>query len=123
MHTMETRRAVALGLAIASLALAVAFMAISSTWDLVQTTSSGEDRVVPFHPWAPIWIAFGGLGLAALWWRLAWPAIVLGAIGLVMGFIAGFSAGFFGLGAGALLLAAGMVGRGAKAQPADQPAK
>jgi hypothetical protein len=116
---MEKRLAVALGLASASFLLAVAFAIVMGACGAMEQGSStdpdvgsyGPRCVSVFHPFAPVWAAFALLGLASLWWWRAWPVVVLGSVSLALGVLAGFSAGFYGLGCGALLLAAGLVAR------------
>ena len=128
---MDRRQAIALALAGASLALAVTFgvltyvcggMEQGTSWDAAtnQTTSYGPRCVSAFHPFTVVWAAFAAVGLAVLWKGPAWVAILLGAVGLGLGVLAGFSAGFFGIGCGALLLAAGLVGR-RPARPLARP--
>jgi hypothetical protein len=108
---MDTRRAIAVGLAFASFLLAVAFAIVMGACGAMQASPGDPGSCVPvFHPLAPVWAAFALIGMASLWWWRAWPAITLGAIGLALGVISGFSAGFYGIGCGALLLAAGVVG-------------
>ena len=126
---MDARRAVAIGLALASLGLAVTFgvmmaacgaMEQGSSWDAAtnRTVSYGPRCVPVFYPLAPVWAVAAVGGAAGLWRGLAWPAIALGAAGTALGVVAGFSAGFFGIGCGALLLAAGLVGRRRAPPPA-----
>ena len=120
---MQTRMAIALGLACASFALAAAFGALtwlcgameqgsSTDFETGETESYGPRCVSAFYPLVPVWAAFALLGGAGLWSGRAWPAIALGAVGLALGVVTGLSSGLFGIGCGALLLAAGLVGRG-----------
>ena len=119
---MQRRRLVAFLLAAASLALAAAFGVMTwlcggleqgESWDAAtdETVSYGPRCVPALHPWAPLWAGFAVAGLAGLAARRAWPAIALGAVGLALGVLSGFSAGYYGIGCGALLLAAGLVAR------------
>lgn len=120
---MQTRTAIALGLASASFALAAAFGVLtglcgameqgsSTDFETGETESYGPRCVSAFYPLVPVWAAFAVLGGAALWSGRAWPAVVLGSVGLALGAVTGLSSGFFGIGCGALLLAAGLVGTG-----------
>lgn len=119
---MEKRRAIALGLAFLSFLLAGAFGVLtavcggmeegeSTNVETGETTSYGPRCVSAFYPLVPVWAALALLGMASIWFDRPWPVVILGAIGLALGVVAGFSAGFFGIGCGALLLAAGLVGR------------
>lgn len=108
---MRGRLVAAFVLAGGSLALAAAFGVLTAVCGGMEASPGGEARCVPaFHPWVPFWAGFalaGGVGFA---FGRAWPAIALGAVGLAMGVLSGFSAGLWGIGAGGLLLAAGLVG-------------
>jgi hypothetical protein len=64
-----------------------------------------------FHPFVPAWAFFALLGALGLWFHRAWPAIALGSVGIALGLLALASAGYAGIGSGALLLAGGLVGR------------
>jgi ABC-type phosphate/phosphonate transport system permease subunit len=117
-------RIVAIALALASLGLAVTFAIVMYNCGAMETSQSsppqptdGTHCVSVFHPFSPVWAAFAILGALGLWWRKAWPAIALGAVGTGLGVLAGFSAGFFGIGCGVLLLAAGLVGRRRRPHP------
>lgn len=120
---MRKRLAIALALAFASLALATAFGLLM--WQCgrlrVEATEPGEPAgeaqcVSVLYPLVPVWAGFALVGAVGLWFGHAWPAITLGAIGFLLGILAGLSAGFYGIGCGALLLAAGLVGAGPRAQ-------
>ncbi len=117
---MQTRLAIALGLAVLSLALAATFgiltalcggMEQGSSVNVAanQTTSYGPRCVPAFHPMVPLWASFAVVGAVGIWKSQAWIATLLGLVGLGFGIISGFSAGFFGIGCGALLLASGLV--------------
>ena len=115
---MDRRQAIALGLAGASLVLAAAFGVLTFVCGAmeVQANEPGQPANAPhcvsaFHPFALVWAAFALVGLGTVWKGPAWVAIGLGAFGLALGVLAGLSAGFYGVGCGALLLAAGLVGR------------
>lgn len=132
--SMRKRLAIALGLSSASLALAATFGILMWTCGAMEQGASsgpgvddaesyGPRCVSVFHPGAPVWAVFAIAGGVALWFGKAWPAVALGAIGLALGILSGFSAGFYGIGCGALLLAAGIVGRkGAPSDPTNKSA-
>ena len=114
---MRKRLLVALALAFASFLLAMAFAIVMGVCGAMEQGASTDPaigsygpRCVPvFHPFAPVWAGFALLGMASLWWWRPWPVVVLGSVGLVLGVLAGFSAGSYGIGCGALLLASGLV--------------
>jgi hypothetical protein len=105
---MRARLAVALGLASASLLLAIVFAIMMWGCGAMEASPGNPGTCVPvFHPFTPVWAVFAVAGGVALWFGRAWPAVVLGSVGLALGILSGFSAGFYGIGCGALLLAAG----------------
>ncbi|HUR24592.1 MAG TPA: hypothetical protein VM327_01080 [Candidatus Thermoplasmatota archaeon] len=116
---MRTGLVIAIALAFASFLLAVAFGVLTAVCGRMQASPGHEASCVSsFYPLVPVWAGFAVLGGAGLWFRKAWPAVTLGTVGLALGVVTGLSSGFFGIGCGALLLAAGLAGRPSKG-PAD----
>lgn len=115
---MDRRQLVALGLAGASLLLAVAFGVLTCVCGGAEVEPNREGDppndatcASRLHPFAPIWAAFAVMGGIGLWFEMRRPAAVLGGLGFALGIVSGLSAGFYGVGSGALLPAAGIVGR------------
>lgn len=115
---MDHRRYVAVGCALAGAALALVFAyqtyvcgmrSVGETCTSAADCAAKSSCVSYLHPMAIPYVLLGLAGAALAWMRLAYPLLVMGAVGTLVGIAFGLSMGFVGMGVGVLVLAAGVV--------------
>lgn len=112
------RRHVAVGLALGAVAVALVFAyqtyvcgmrSVSETCTSAEECEAKSECVSRLHPMALPYTLLGIAAVALAWTRLAYPLIVAGVVGVLLGIAFGLSMGLVGIGVGALVLSAGVV--------------
>lgn len=111
------RRHVAVGCALAGVAIALTFALVTylcgvrSVGEICTSAAdcAAKSSCVSYlHPMAIPYVLLALAGVALAWMRLAYPLLVMGALGTLVGIAFGMSMGLAGIGVGVLVLAAGV---------------